>query len=501
MNLTFYDNEAILIGTVLRYGNEAASVVLPALTPDRFVYSRSGKLGSSEHRDIWRAIEKTYLEDRTTVNIPNVLTNIYDKSEDVRLYLQALVEMVHGRYHIYAVDMPTIKNLAEVVDKVGGIYFLKARAYKIAEGLDDQERFEREVSKIQDVDAWANLSLADFRNTLSVSTGGLQHVSVAVAEVKEEMRRKRSGEQATYLPCGFPSMIAAGMFAAGTLNIIHGKSGGGKSALVHQVDLGIAVGLVQNNILGCVAIFSLEMSQKRLTKRLASLLAGVDSTFLDRDPESDPLYDAKYNQMDQWLDYIATLPIYIDQTNMLTSSAMQFATEGLHTSERGPVRSFSADYIELFGDDEGENKEQKLDHVVHQHLALTRITGANGKIISQTTYPTGGQVIYPAGPGGMRYSQAIGHAADDSYELWNPIFMRAAGIKYAQLDGISDEHATIFVQKHRDGALNSVQMNWDPTTTRFSDPCISSDAVFDHFLKGGREVIKPVVEILPEEDF
>ncbi len=500
MSINPYDSEVILLGTVLRYGNEAASVVLPALTPDRFVYSRTGKLGSGEHKDIWRAIEKTFLQDRTTVNIPNVLANIQDKSGDVQLYLQAIAEMVQGRYHVYSVDAPTLRNLAEFVDKVGAAYFLMARAQKIADGLSDQDRFEKEVVHIKDVDAWANDNLSGFRNTIKVSTGGLQHISVAVAEVKEEMRQKRSGLQTTYLPCGLPSLTAGGMFAAGTLEVVHGKSGGGKSAFVHQVDLGIAIGLVKNNIPGCVAIFSLEMSQKRLTKRYAALLAGVDSTFLDGKPEDDPLYDIKYAQMEKWLDYVETLPIYIDHTNFLTTSAMQFATEGLNTSEYGPVRAFSADYIELFKDDIGDNKEQKLDHIIHQHLALTRITGAHGTIISQTTYPTGGQVIYPAGAGGTRYSQAIGQAADSVYEMWNPIAMRDSGTKYAQLDGISDQHVTFFVQKHRDGAMNPVRMNWEPTCTRFSDPSLSSDIVFNHFSEN-KQVLGRVDEIPEEEEF
>jgi replicative DNA helicase len=494
MSLNPYDYESILIGTILRYGNEAAALVLPALTPDRFVYSRTGKLGSGEHRDIWRAIEKTFLQDKATVNVPNVLANIQDKSDDVQLYLQATAEMVQGRYHVYSVDASTLRNMAEFVDKVGAAYFLMAKARKIADSLNDQERFEREVVRINDVDAWTNNNLSEFRGIVKISTGGLQHVSIAVAEVKEEMRSKRSGEQTTYLPCGLPSLTVAGMFAAGTLEIVHGKSGGGKSAFVHQVDLGIAIGLVKNNIPGCVAVFSLEMSQKRLTKRFAALLAGVDSTFLDGKPDDDPLYDVKYRQMEQWLDYVGTLPIYIDHTNFLTTSAMQFATEGLNTSEYGPVRAFSADYIELFKDDAGENKEQKLDHIIHEHLALTRMTGAHGTIISQTTYPTGGQTIYPAGPGGTRYSQAIGQAADSVYEMWNPIAMRDSGTKYARLDGVSDQQVTFFIQKHRDGAMKSVRLNWEPTCTRFSDPLLNDDAVFSHFSNEKKTTTNRTVE-------
>lgn len=501
MNWTPYDYESMLIGMVLYFGNDAAKLVFPALTPDRFIYSMNNRMGNYEHRNIWRAIETVYMVDRSAVTIPNVLAHIQDTSEDVRLYLQALVGMIPDRYHIHEIDVDMIRRFAEVVDKVGNIYFLKARAQQIATNLDDQEKFEREALSVTDVDEWANNSLSAFRNTIKTSTGGLQHISKAVGNVKEEMFRKKSGIQTTYLPVGLPSMTAAGMFAAGNLSVLHGKSGGGKSALVHQANLGTAIGLVKNNVQGCVAVFSLEMPRERLILRMASLLAGVDSTFLDKDPAEDPLYDIKYSQLDKWLDYVATLPIYVDHTPWMKTSAMQYATEGLHTSEFGPVRAFSADYVGLFGDDEGDNPEQKLNYIVSQHLVLTRITGANGMIISQTTYPTGGAVLYPTGPGGIRGSQSIGMHADDIYELWNPIYMRAAGIKYAQLDGVSEQHVTIFVEKCRYGSLSPIRLNWNPTCTRFSDPLLSSDEVFDHFKNDTKPQIIRISETSTNEDF
>lgn len=501
MNLKPFDYESILIGMVLHFGNDAAKHVFPALTPDRFVYGKTGKLGQYDHRDIWRAIETVYLVDRSSVTIPNILSHVQDKSEDVRLYLQALAGMVTDRYNIRELDVETLKHFAEVVDKVGNIYLLKARAQQIAVGLDDQEKFEREALSVTDVDEWANNKLSAFRDTVKLSTGGLQHVSVAVANLKEEMFRKRSGIQTTYLPVGMPSLTAAGMFAAGNFSILHGKSGGGKSAFVHQANLGVAIGLVKNNIQGCVAVFSLEMPQERLTLRLASLLAGVDSTFLDKDPSEDPLYDIKYSQMEVWLDYVATLPIYIDQTNLLKTSAMQYAAEGLHTSEFGPVRAFSADYLSLFGDKESDKEEENLSYIAKQHLALVRITGANGTVISQTTYPTGGAVIYPTGSGGIRGSQSIGMHADDVYELWNPIYLKQSGAKYAQLEGISENHVTIFVNKRRYGGISSVRMNWDPASTRFSDPMISSDLVFDHFKDEAKRQVVKDVEISIDEEF
>lgn len=501
MNLKPFDYESILIGMVIRFGTDAAKFVFPALTPDKFVYGKSGKLGQSDHRDIWRAIETVYLVDRSSVTIPNILAHVQDNSEDVRLYLQALAGMVTDRYHVYELDVDTLKHFAEIVDKIGNVYVLKARAQKIAANLDDQEKFEREALSVTDVDEWANNSLAAFRSTIKTSTGGLQHVSVAVANIKEEMFRKRSGIQTTYLPVGLPSLTAAGMFAAGNFSIVHGKSGGGKSAFVHQANLGVAIGLVKNNIQGCVAVFSLEMPQERLTLRLASLLAGVDPTFLDKDPSEDPMYDAKYTQVDHWLDYVATLPIYIDQTNLLKTSAMQYATEGLHASEFGPVRAFSADYIGLFGDKDSEKQEENLDYITKQQLALVRITGANGTVISQTTYPTGGATIYPTGPGGIRGSQSIGMNADDIYELWNPIYFRDAGIKYAQLEGVSEQHVTIFVEKRRYGGVGSLRLNWEPTSTRFSDPQISSDLVFDHFKDNKQAEVKTAVRLAEEDEF
>jgi replicative DNA helicase len=405
------------------------------------------------------------------------LSHIQDKSDDIRLYLQALAGQVTDRYHVYDVDEPTIRHWAEIIDKVGSAYALMAKASDIADGLSNQDRFEKEVLHIDDIDGWANTKLAAFRNTLKVSTGGLQHISVAANNVQEIWNRKRRGEQMTFLPSGMPSLIGAGFFAAGDLTVVHGLSGAGKSALVHQSDLGIAIGLRMNNIPGCVAEFSLEMPQERLTGRFAALLAGVDTSKLNY---LDGLSDEDFNRLSKWLEFVATLPVYIDQTNFLTTSAMQFATEGLHTSEWGPVRKCSADYIELFDSDKGDNKEQKLDHIIHEHLRLARVTGANVTIISQTTYSGESKTIYPAGPGGPRYSKAIQHAADSIMEVWNPLYMKAAGMKYAQIEGVSEHHVTLFVQKCRYGSLGSVRLNWNPECTQYTDPLVRSDLVFDH---------------------
>lgn len=486
MNLNCYDKEAILIGLVMRYSQELVPVLFPTLTPDKFIYSRNGKLGIFEHRDIWRAIEKTYLVDRNTVNIPNVLANVYDTSDDVRLYLQAWTDIVQQRYHLYEPDVKTVKQLAEDVDKAGNAYLVMVRAGKLAEGLADQETFEKKVKSIQDIDAWTNDNLSEFRNSFKASTGGLQHISVGAGNVREIWERKRRGEQMTFLPSGMPSMVGGGLFAAGNLSIIHGLSGGGKSAIVHQSDLGIAIGLKTLDIPGCVAIYTLEMKQERLIERCAALLAGFDVTQLDRLEQT--YSDEDYERLTKWLDFCATLPIYIDQTNMLTTSAMQYATEGLHVSEAGPVRKCSMDYLELFGDDGAENKEQNLDTIIHRHLDIARVTGANVTAISQSTYAGETKTIYPAGPRGTRYSRAIQHAGDDVIEVWNPVYMKAAGMSYAKLDGISDYQVSLLVQKCRYGSLGSFPLNWDPTCTQYKDPLVNSNLVFEHLKEITEEI-------------
>lgn len=487
MSLKPYDYECLALGHVLAFGKDAAHVLLPALDASKFVYDNGGKIQPGYHRRLWEAIEQCYLIKGIAPTITDVYSNLADASEEDRLYLISLQERLSGYYRIYEPDRMRMEEYMVMVDRSGVLYWTMARAASISAPLLNQENFEQKVLEVLDVDTWVNENLSTFQKAVRPEQSGLVHISVAAQEARERAEMAARGEQVVLLPCGLPVLAEHGLLPAGKLVVLHGLSSSGKSALLQTLLLGTALGLVRYGLKGCVVHFSMEMTQIELVWRMASMLSGFDTSRIQRGPKE--LSGEDFKRFLEWIDVVGKLPIFVDPTTGLLTSALRFKTEGLHVSGKGPVRLFGADYLELFGDTAGDNKEQRLDGMIHELYRITNQLGPTGLIISQTTYGSSTK-LWPAGPLGLRYSRAIGNAADITMEVWNPMYMRSAGIDYARIEGISEEQPTIFVEKYRGGPTGQFVLGWNPQATQFYDSefnrGMAQITLFDHLQEIGQ---------------
>src|SRR5690606_13347882 len=155
-----------------------------------------------------------------------------------------LIDQLEGYYHIYTFDAKELAQYATDVDKAGIIYNVSQQSKRVGVITNTSDDFERMVKSIPDVSCWVNDTLNTFHSTLSIGGSGYQHISVATNRVREEWDMQYRKEQTVVLPCGMPTLVGNRLFPLRKLAVVHGLSGSGKSAFVHQVNLGTAIGLV-----------------------------------------------------------------------------------------------------------------------------------------------------------------------------------------------------------------------------------------------------------------
>lgn len=471
-----YDIECIVLGTVLKYGTEAAGIILPSLTPDKFIFGFNGEF-SNDHANVWREIGEAFLIDKVAPTYIEI-----DRRMRTTVELRSLVDRLEKQYHISTFEPHSFERLAEQVDKQGIVYNFAALGSRLGTTLDDIQSFMKQVDGIQDVDQWTTDMLNGFRSVMSMQSTGYKHIGVIVDDLKEKWERQFKGEQLVLPNNGFPSLLAAKLFPLKKMAVIHGLSGSGKSTLVFQINLGTALGLVAEGIQGCVAINSLEMEAEDLVERMVGILSHIDvSQFI-----GSGISQGQLSSLFRWADIAAQLPIFVDETNFITTSAMEYRASGLHVSKYGPVLQLSSDYGELFKDEEGATEEQRLNKVFREQFRLSREIGASVLAISQSTVDkVSSGKSYIAGADGTRYSRGILQSADILAELWNPIQMEAAGRDVVGPKNLTTSHPYLLLQKYRGAKVGTqIPLGWRAETTTFFDLSMShtpgKEIVFSH---------------------
>lgn len=473
-----HETERRLIGLVLRYGNEAARVCLPQLTPDKFVFNYAGDFGI-DHKIVWSVIRDIFINQK----LNPTLSAIKDKLPQTDLSTLVAMETEADKC-----DPLEIAQLTARIDKQGIIYHVAHDSRVLGAVLDATDHFLMTVDSIADVERWGTEQLNKIRNNLSSQSMGYEHISSVTERVRQRWEDIYSGKVVPVLNAGMPILRDHALFCAGEIAVLHGLSGSGKSTLVFQVNLGVAIDLYITGKPGCVAINSLEMSAENLVERLCAILAKVDVSKW----KTRAITSAEYDRLLEWIDFVDKLPIFIDDTSFLTTTAMQYRATGLHVSEHGPVVQLSSDYGELFADDDGGSKEQVISKVFREQFYLSREIGASIIAISQSTNDksVSGR-SYIAGPDGTRYSSGILHQADVLCELWNPPQIEKSGRIIAVPkdeqgnNRIDKSHPWLLLQKYRGADVGGeIPLGWIPETTTFFDLSLSQspgkEVVYDH---------------------
>ncbi|HMN10761.1 MAG TPA: DnaB-like helicase C-terminal domain-containing protein [Bellilinea sp.] len=494
MQITPYEREQIVLGHALRFPEQTRSV-LSELTHDKFIYDSQGRFdtGHFDHADIWQAIQVCVMEHRA-VNVTNVVDSLSPTVKtELRQYVRTLEDKMTPYWGILEFDPESFKRSVQLVDRTGVVFRTALQSRQMGSILDDPESFVEAVGAVDDPVVFINNYVRELRDGLRVEEAGYKSLGAIAEAGLERLGDIESGKQLSMLPSYFRPFQRAGLFPVRSLATVHGMSGGGKSALVHSINLGTAIGLYTNGIKGCVAVNSMEMEDIDLLFRSASMLAGFNLMNLRQSPDTF-VKTNEYRRFKDWIEHLSVLPMYVDDTNLAETGAIEYRLDSMHTSDKGPVWQMSADYMELHGDKRpyGASKEEWLDRLIHNYQSLSRYLGASIIVISQSSFggETGNNRYKIAGAGGTRYSQSLRHASDIVLEFWNPIYMRAAGIDFEIPDGMDGYNAWALVQKYRGGMAGvNIRVGWEPQFTRIYEP-LDGDTMY----QGGTTIFSNLVE-------
>jgi replicative DNA helicase len=495
-----YDCESIIIGSVLRFGRDAALAVLPQLTSDKFIHSFGGRLGGDDNRILWDAITNTVLVDRADPMLTSgALRNRIDES--LIPLAEGYANEIMYKYQIDHADHETLRMYARQVHRSGIVWGVVRISSKLAK-LSDAEAFQAYVNKIEDPEIWLAQVLATLHNE---ETGDerYKHIGEQTEDSVTRYEQQRSGEQTYLLPIGVPMLYDAGLLPAEGMVLVHGVSSGGKSTLVHNIfTLGAAIGLVQSGVGGCVAINSLEMDSHSVRGRMAASLAGFNTFTLATRPQ-----DVKEDDYNRFLDYVrfvGKLPIWMDDTPHISIDSLQLRLAGVHLGPHGPIRKLTTDYLELFDDGgDTENVEQRLGHLAAKHFEIRRNYHTCVVAVSQSTYTN---KTFVAGMMGARYSRALTHKPDTVLEVVNYAALKRSGTDYIVAPNLDEDHVWVLLQKYRGGPTDvRMGFGWEPEYTRLYDPSLlSPDAkvtVFDHLYEVRKLLAQhPTTKIIPIQD-
>lgn len=134
-------------------------------------------------------------------------------------------------------------------------------------------------------------------------------------------------------------------FQPGSLNLLGGRPGMGKSAIMMCVALNVAKALKRANDPRVVYLWSGEMPKKQLRERAMSIEAGIDSKKLRRGLRQNGMDSHEYQRFIEAAGRIGQLPIYFDDCAGMSPLKLQKRVERL--AARQGVALIILDYLQL----------------------------------------------------------------------------------------------------------------------------------------------------------
>ncbi len=370
--------------------------------------------------------------------------------------------------------------LAEMTNKVGSAANLEYHARFIAEKYIQRELIRIGTNTVKDAfedskDVFDMLDEAE-RNLFDITQQNMNRgfesvrsLSLKARMLIEELSKKEDG--ITGVPTGYHKLdgITSG-WQKSDLVIVAARPSMGKTALTLCFARNAAV---EFNI--PVAIFSLEMSSVQLTQRLISMEARIPGDKL----RNGVIADDQWKTLHDAIDRIGEAPIFIDDTPAINVFELRAKCRRLKMQQ--DIQLIVIDYLQLMsGGPDSKNKgnrEQEISGISRALKGLAKELDVPVIALSQLSraVETRGGNKRPM-LSDLRESGAIEQDADIVTFIYRP--------GYYQLDEDAmgdDSVAEIIISKHRNGALGTVELHWEPNFALFEN---KEDNDFHSQLKG-----------------
>ena len=339
---------------------------------------------------------------------------------------------------------------------------LNAEAYaRIVEGHATRRRMIQSANKIATLaydesletavvqeKAVSALEAVVLRKTGAGLTPLSGHLSSAYDRIDESSRT-------TELP-GIPTGLIdldrkLGNLQKGTLYVVAGRPGQGKTSLKLTIARNAALAGKR------VAVFSLEMSNEKITNRLLSQSTGLDAQLIDIGKISDaqwPLLTAAIENMSDW-------PIFLDDTPAITPLQIKSRCRRISMAF-GPLDLVVVDYLQLMGVEGASRVDNRTQEIGYLSRTLKQLT-------KELNVP----ILV-----GAQMNRAVEQRADKRPQLSD---LRESGDIENDADVVMFLHqpdpdvkslatpTDIIVEKHRSGPTGIVKSLFQKSFTKFVD--------------------------------
>lgn len=181
-------------------------------------------------------------------------------------------------------------------------------------------------------------------------------LNTGISEFLSDFSSKYRGDY-KYISTGLPFLdnMMGGEWCRSEISIITGASGGGKSAIMGNSALAMALRGIP------VLIFSLEMPKRILVGRWVASLAEVDSKIIraGRETIARAVSDDKVRRIDEAVKVLQNLPLFIIDTPAINADYMSSIIRQYHRDYG--IQAFFVDYLQIMG----------FDTVLGKHYGLS----------------------------------------------------------------------------------------------------------------------------------
>jgi replicative DNA helicase len=295
-------------------------------------------------------------------------------------------------------------------------------------------------------------------NNMSKQVSSMQ--SVVREAIQEIEKAAQNTDGVSGVPTGFHGLdkITSG-WQRSDMIVLAARPGMGKTAFVLSMARNSAVDYNMG-----VAIFSLEMSAVQLVKRLIASETRLPAEKLRK----GDLKEHEFQQLHSRITKLATAPIFIDDTAAI--SIFDFRAKCRRLKAQHNIEIIIIDYLQLMSAKDGKgggNREQEISTISRSIKEIAKELNVPIIALSQLSrsVETRGGDKKPM-LSDLRESGAIEQDADIVSFIYRPEYYNITQDDDGNsLHGIGE----IIIAKHRNGALDSVQLRFVPEYARFEN--------------------------------
>ncbi len=467
-----FDAEQGLLGAIM-VNNQAYEKVSDFLLPEHFMHGL--------HARLFDAMVK--LIERGQLANPVTLKPLFENDQD-------MIDLGGPTYMVrLASSITAVVNIADYGHLVYDLH-LRRKLISIGEDMVNESYQPKPATTATDQIEATEQRLFELSKS-GHADGGFITFDTALDRAKQaaEAAYKRDGKIAGVTTSFIDLDKKLGGLHNSDLIILAGRPSMGKTALATNIGFNVARRAMDQSMekddRKTVAFFSLEMSAEQLANRIISEEAGVSS---DRIRRGDMRKDEFHRVIDA-VNELSRIPFFIDDTAALSISALR--TRARRLARQTNLGLIIIDYLQLMtmpgGISRPDNRVQEVSEISRGLKAIAKELSVPVIALSQLSRQVESRDDKRPQLSDLRESGSIEQDADvvmfvyrEAYyyertEPKNPRADESEGEFYARADTWRQQlekiknHAEVIVAKQRHGPIGSVDLHFNPETTKFTN--------------------------------